>query len=736
MAFFQTPNLTIDTQSDLGAVLRLHVAGRPVNVFNRQVLADLDSALDRLVALPSLKLLGILSAKSTGFIAGADLHEFAAVRSAAEATTLSAQGQRLMDKLAYLPVPTAAVIAGPCLGGGLEFALACDYRLVIDHPKTQLGLPEIELGLLPGWGGTQRLPHVIGLEPALRVILGGRRLDAREALAWGLADQVVTSQQSYAADLHRFLEHALGHGKRPREGLPLRTWRQRLLESTGLGRRLIFRGSERVLRRRVPDDMPAPREALEAVRVGLAQGMDAGLAYEREAIGRLATSPACRNLVNLFFQRERARKEAEATEAHGTAAESSACPIAEVPGPPPRRLGVIGAGTMGAGIAQLAAIKGFDVVVREVNESALAAGMQRIEGLFRKAVERRLLSEEEARQKLAGMGRTTAWEGFGDVAVVVEAAVEDLEAKRAIFRELEQHTPPTAVLATNTSSLSVRQLQEGLRHPERVGGLHFFNPVHKMPLVEVVRAPATSAETAATLAQWAAALGKTPVVVQDSPGFVVNRILMPYLNEAVLLAVDGMPVDRIDAVMRRFGMPMGPLELLDQVGLDVAAHIARSLQPTFGTRFAPNAVFDRMVEHGWLGQKNRAGFYRYRGKAKTVHAAAVALLRGDGQTPAAGVEASEARARMVGLMLNEAAACLAERLAADAATIDLALVLGTGWAPHRGGPLRYADDRGIAEVVRVLTDLARRLGPRFEPCAELRRHAEKGEPFYAAPLAA
>jgi 3-hydroxyacyl-CoA dehydrogenase/enoyl-CoA hydratase/3-hydroxybutyryl-CoA epimerase len=246
----------------------------------------------------------------------------------------------------------------------------------------------------------------------------------------------------------------------------------------------------------------------------------------------------------------------------------------------------------------------------------------------------------------------------------------------------------------------------------------------------------------ATLTHWAAALGKTPVVVCDSPGFVVNRILMPYLNEAVLVLAEGMPVERIDEAMRRFGMPMGPLELLDQVGLDVAAHIAQSLRPAFGARFAPNAVFAQMVEHGWLGQKSGAGFYQYQGKAKKVQAAAVALIQGGSGTQAAAlltalppdVQAREARERMVGLMVNEAAACLAEGLAADAATIDLAMLLGTGWAPHRGGPLRYADDRGVAEVVRVLAELAQRLGPRFEPCAELRRRAESGEPFYAAPL--
>ncbi|MBV9126248.1 MAG: fatty acid oxidation complex subunit alpha FadJ, partial [Planctomycetes bacterium] len=505
-------------------------------------------------------------------------------------------------------------------------------------------------------------------------------------------------------------------GKRPLKGLPLRTWRQRFLE-TWPGRWLLLRGVERILRQRVPEDMPAPREALQAVRVGLSRGVDAGLHYEREAIGRLAVTPACRNLIRLFFLIEASRKPG------GVEGAEAARAI--------RRVGVVGAGTMGAGIAQLAAVRGFEVVVQEVNEAALAAGMQKIQKLFDKAVEHRVLPAEEARKKLAGMRRTTSWEGFGEVDLAIEAVIEEVGTKRAVFQELERRTRPEAILATNTSSLSVRQLQEGLAHPGRVGGLHFFNPVHKMPLVEVVRAPATEAAVSDQLVRWAAGVGKTPVVVGDSPGFVVNRILMPYVNEAVLLAGEGMAIEEIDRVMRRFGMPMGPLELLDQVGLDVAAHIARTMQPYFGTRFVPNPVFERLTGKGWLGQKSGTGFYRYPGKKKHPHPEVLALL--DSRPPASSSALDQTRAareRMVLLMVNEAAMCLAEGVAERAEVIDLAMVLGTGWAPHRGGPLRYAEDRGVGEVVSALEDLARRLGPRFEPCAELRRRAAERKPFY------
>jgi 3-hydroxyacyl-CoA dehydrogenase/enoyl-CoA hydratase/3-hydroxybutyryl-CoA epimerase len=711
MAFFQAETLWVNQLADGVACLILDLPGRSVNVLTSQVLADLARALERISGEPSFRLVIMRSGKPGSFVAGADLHELAQVHSAAEASAASEGGQRLFDQLAELRVPTVAVIAGACLGGGLELALACDYRVVVDDPSTQLGMPEIELGLLPAWGGTQRLPRVVGLDRALQIILGGRRLNARDALHWGLADALVQNDGEPPALLATAV-------KRPTGSLPLRTWRQRLLESHQPGRWLLFRGAERVLRRRLADDMPAPWEALRALRAGLERGMSAGLAYEREAIGRLALSPACRNLVRLFFQREEARKMPADARRHGR--------------PPIQRIGVVGAGTMGAGIAQLAALKGCDVVIREVDETALAAGILRILALFRRAVERGLLRAEDLPGRLAAIHGTTAWKGFADLDLVVEAIVEDLEAKRALFKAMEENTARSTILATNTSSLLVRQMQEGLAHPERVAGLHFFNPVHKMPLVEVVQAAATSDDTVASLADWARTLGKTPAIVHDSPGFLVNRILIPYLNEAVLLVSEGTRPGLIDRAMRRFGMPVGPLELLDQIGLDVAAHIAGSLGDAFGGHFLPNRAFECMVANGWLGYKSGQGFYRYRGSRKRVNESAVTVLRGAShvaapyQADAASPheQMTAARERMVLLMVNQAAACLAEGLASGAEQIDLALVLGAGWAPHRGGPLRYAQDRGIADLVATLMELAGRYGKRFKPCTELARRLD------------
>ncbi len=713
MLVFKSANVTVERDADGSGVLILDVQNKSVNVFNRQVLADLDAALDAILAERPFPVLVLRSGKPTGFLAGADLSEFLAISDEAAAVQMSTTGQKLFDKLAKLPMPTIAAIAGPCLGGGLELALACDYRLVFDKPATQLGLPEVELGLLPGWGGTQRLPRTVGLERSLMVILGGKRLGAREALRWQLADAIAANEKELREQFAELTKIALSQGKVPRDRYPIRTWRQRVLESNFVGRRILFRGAEQLIRRKVPEDMPAPGEALEAVRVGFKQGLEAGLEYERNAAGRLALSPACRNLIGLFFEKD-ARRKLPASLA-GRARDV-------------QRVGVVGAGTMGAGIAQLAAIRGAQVTIQEVNEEALGAGLVRLKGLFDKAVERGVMSMNDAAKAFSIISGTLTWERFDQADVVVEAAVEDLAAKKKVFAELAARVKPDAVLATNTSSLPVAQLQEGVLHPERVAGLHFFNPVHKMPLVEVARAPATDDATVATLMQWAIKLGKLPVLVRDSPGFVVNRVLLPYLNEAVLLVAGGLKIEQIDQTMRRFGMPMGPLQLLDQIGLDVAAHVARSMQGVLAGRFAPNPAFELLLEKGWSGQKGGKGFYNDQPKKPVPNVLAQNLLQSEMASAASPLDAAlpiatrlhEARERMVLLMVNEAALIVGEGIVADADTLDVALVFGSGWAPHRGGPLHYAKQRGVGDVVQALNNLAARHGPRFVPCAALK----------------
>jgi 3-hydroxyacyl-CoA dehydrogenase/enoyl-CoA hydratase/3-hydroxybutyryl-CoA epimerase len=583
-------------------------------------------------------------------------------------------------------------------------------------------LPEVGLGLLPGWGGTQRLPKVVGLEHALSMILARRQLSGAEAYRWGLADALARNETELRAKVAEIMKRAVTQGKRPLRRPERRSWRQWFLESTKVGRKILLRAVDRNMRAMTPDDMPAPFEAFAAISAGALEGEKAGFLREQEGAGRLAVSVPARRLIGLFFAREAARKvPAELARTDNTAV---------------LRVGVVGAGVMGAGIAQLAAIKGAEVIVQEVNAEALGAGLLRIQGLFQKAIERGIVPPDEGIKRLAAVKGVIDWKGFDSVQVVVEAAVENLEAKQHLFRELETRTRADCVLATNTSSLRVADLAGAISRPERVAGLHFFNPVHKMELVEVVHTSATAPATLARLMTWAIALGKTPIRVKDSPGFVVNRILMPYLNEAVLLVREGLGITAIDDEMRRFGMPMGPLELLDTVGLDIAEAVARSMLPILGDCIPPSDAFGLMRSNEWLGQKSGKGFYVHGGKKPKYNYLAENLLR-QGQPPGATqglsptARRADARDRLVLLMVNEAARCVAEGLTVTPEDIDLGMILGTGWAPQRGGPLHYADDTGLRFIVEKLRALETRLGARFAPCAELVTRAESGQRFTA-----
>jgi 3-hydroxyacyl-CoA dehydrogenase/enoyl-CoA hydratase/3-hydroxybutyryl-CoA epimerase len=720
MAFFQTKNLWINQLADGVAALVLDVPDRKVNTITPRVLDDLDAALVRVAAEPSFQLLLLRSGKAGSFCAGADIHYLAGLKDAAEAMRLAERGQHLFQKLTELRVPTAAVISGSCLGGGVELALACDYRVVVDHPKTQLAFPEVELGILPAWGGTQRLTRLVGLENALQLLLSGRRLGARDAVRLGLADELSADEQQPPSFLARPAKRPL-----PR-GLPLRTWRQRLLESTPLGRGLIYRGTRRLLQRRLPEDMPAPWQILDVVRRGLRDGLVAGLGYERQALGELAETPACKNLLRLFLQREQTRR---------------APAQAKKEERPYRKVGVIGGGLMGSGIAQWAAMHGCEVHLREANEIALAMGVVRILALFKQALESGQITPRDYEQRLANVHGTSAWKGFADVDLVVEAVSEEPELKRQVLRDLEAEISRSAVVVSATSSLRIAELQEGMATPARLAGAHFFHPVQKMTLVEVIRGPATKSDVIATLASWLGRHGKTPVSVKDSPGFLINRVLLPYLSEAVLLVSEGARVDRVDQAMKRFGMVLGPLEWLDLIGLDHALDTANRLSASLGEDFADRVVglgrIEPLRRAGWLGQKNGIGFYRHRRRPGRVNESAVNVLRG--QADVAAPYQMEARSvadqlrtvreRLVPLLVNETIYALENELAADAGTIDLGMVLGAGWPRHRSGPLRYAEHAGLGQLASELHALAEELGPRFQPCPLLERAAQEGGTF-------
>lgn len=695
--------------------ISLNVPSRPVNILNQLVMSELRQIVDELEKCDKAKLAVIESSKKSGFLAGADVNAIVEIDSPDQAMRLLEDGQLLFQRIESLSIPTVAVIHGPCLGGGLELALACDYRIALDIGSTKIGLPEINLGVIPGWGGTQRLPKLIGLTPALGMILQGKQVGARDALKMGLIDQAGESD-SWEKDVDSFIRQILARGPvtpaRNRLGLT-----QRLLESNPLGRKLILNAA----RKRIASkgkNYPALDSALKAITLAFRRGGD-GFACERAEFVKLLQTMTCRNLLSLFLARETARNPKTWSTGQHDAKHS-----------PIQKVGVVGAGAMGAGIAQLAALRGFDVVVKEINQETADAGRHRIDGMIRKFAKRKGWSDEKRRQFIDGIVVTCDEAQLADSDLIVEAIVERLDVKQPLFRGLDSLVQPTAILATNTSSLSVDVMADATTRQANFGGLHFFNPVHRMELVEVVRGKRTSEETVVRLVSFVRALGKTPVVTTDSPGFLVNRVLFPYLGEAVLMVLEGFDVARIDKELRRFGMPMGPLELLDQVGIDVAQHVALSLSNVLQGLDAVSETLSGMVDKGQLGKKSGVGFYQYSkgNKGKPSSTSSVPSPVNIGNFADDGL--TSIQRRLVYPMLMESIRCLEERVVEESWAVDLAMVLGTGFAPHRGGPLHVVDQIGSGLVSANAVQLSETCGPRFSPPASLIEMARTAARFF------
>ncbi|QTN32099.1 enoyl-CoA hydratase/isomerase family protein [Akkermansiaceae bacterium] len=639
------------TFSNSTAILVFDREGSSANIFDSATLAELSERLDELTAQPEVTGLLIRSAKPHIFIAGADLNELSTARGE-KLTRLIATGQTLFNRIADLPYPTVCAIHGACVGGGYELALACDWRVASDSQETVIGLPETQLGILPAWGGTTRLPDLLGLQDALPVILSGKIHSPELAKRKGLVDQTVPKEHLKAHALS-FLEK----GKRHHTNNPI-THNQAVAA-------LIRVQAQKELLKKTHGHYPGPEAALEVAVASIGKTRAQSQQAELEAIQRLATLPQTAQLIRLFFLQERAKKHKH----------SSAEPR-EI-----KRAAVIGAGLMGSGIAYWLSTRKIETTLQDISPEALAHGMKSISGLYADAQKHHVFSKTEAARGLDRIHPASGSVPLSRCDLIIEAAVEKLSIKQKIFSDLAARCRPDTVLATNTSALPIHELASSITHPERLVGLHFFNPVHRMQLVEVVRTESTSDETLATAVSFVRKIGKLPVVVKDSPGFLVNRILMPYLVEAAAMFEQGGDPEEIDQAMLDFGMPMGPLRLLDEVGLDVAMHVAGTLAAAYPGRMKIPKIVGKLLEADHTGRKGGSGFYVYDAGSPAVNAEAIGFQTGSEETP------KDTREILAKLMAAEAKLCLDEGVAETADDIDLAMILGTGYPPFRGGPL-------------------------------------------------
>ena len=626
------------------------------NVWNEETLREFNHNLESLEHDTRVKALVFRSAKDRIFVAGADLKGIRAM-TPARVNDLIWLGQAVFDRLARLPVLKIAAINGASMGGGYEVALACDWRIASDSDATKIGLPETQLGILPAWGGSTRLPRFIGVRKALDLITSGKLLNATAAKRAGLVHHVVPKEHLET------LARRLARGKKPPS-------QKLLLENFFALPRLVGRLAKRKVKAKTRGLYPSITKAVEVVTHAVSGSIEHGLCLEREAVAELIKGHESARLIDLFFKREEANKR--------PAAEGTAIPIHDAV--------VIGAGVMGSGIAHTLASRGVRVLMTDVTTDSLARGLERVHGLVSEAARRRLVSKVQGRDTLDRISTTHTPVPLTRHHLVIEAATESMELKKKIFADLAARVSDDTILATNTSALSVAELAKTVPHPERVIGLHFFNPVHRMPLVEIITLPETTADVLATAITFVQKIGKTPVVVKDSPGFLVNRILVPYLMEAVNLHEKGIPVKDIDEAMLEFGMPMGPMRLLDEVGLDVAMHVAKTLAEAFPDRFPNTGALDKLVAAGNLGKKTGQGFYRYENDKEVLDDGHFDLPKHE-----------SIRTSLALLLSQEAMRCLKEGIARSADDIDLAMVLGTGYPPFRGGPITYARDTGIID---------------------------------------
>jgi 3-hydroxyacyl-CoA dehydrogenase / enoyl-CoA hydratase / 3-hydroxybutyryl-CoA epimerase len=731
MATRKRQALTLDVRPDGVGVVTIDVPGEKQNTLQAAFSEQFAAILESVEQSDDLRAIVIISGKPDSFVAGADIRMLQAAKTRDEATALSAQGQAAFDRLEALTVPVVAAIHGACLGGGLELALACRARIATDDRRTKLGLPEVMLGLLPGAGGTQRLPALIGIANALDLMLTGKQLNGARARKLGLVDDVVP--HSILLDVAVAKALALANAKPDKRSrwhalgarigalATAKGAQHAALEDNPVGRRILFQQARKKLLEKSRGNYPAPERIIDVVETGTEKGWRAGLDAEARAFGELVMTQEATGLMSLFDGITALKKDTGIR---------SKTPPREV-----HRVGVLGAGLMGAGIAFVSVDKAdVEVRLKDRDADGLSRGLKAIHANYAKRVKRRRMREVEAKAAMQRITTTTDYRGFAACDIVIEAVFEDLALKHRILAEVEANTGPDTVFATNTSSIAIARIAEGASRPENVIGMHYFSPVEKMQLLEVIAAPLTSDQTIATTVALGKAQGKHVIVVRDGAGFYTSRILAPYMNEAAQVISEGVPIEVVDAALMDWGFPVGPVTLLDEVGIDVAAKIGPILVEAFGERMQAPGAADVLVADGRLGRKSGKGFYRYDGRkskggAKPVDESVYALL---GITPTTVMDPIDLAERCGLRMVNEAVLCLEEGILRSARDGDIGAVFGLGFPPFTGGPFRYVDQVGAAYVVDRLQALEQAHGTRFTPAKTLVTMAAKGARFHKA----
>lgn len=699
------------------ALVELDLIGEKVNKLSSPVMKRLEDICDEL-SKSQYKAVIFISRKNKIFIAGADIEEIKGIREKSEAYRLVRSGQSIVNKVEDLPMLTIAAINGACLGGGCEFSLACDYRMASDDTSTKIGLPEVQLGIIPGFGGCVRLPRVVGLANSLDIILAGKSVDGRKAEKMGLVDKCVPATQLEDRAFQMATDLIQKGSKKRRKTFAGRSTIEKFLNSP-VGRIIVFKKAREGVLAQTKGHYPAPIQALNVIKATYGMSnRDKALDIEAKGFSEVAATEISKNLIHIFYMTEAIKKQ-------NGVADSSIKPL------PVQKVGVLGAGTMGGGIAQLAADKSMEVRVKDISNDALAKAFQTAHDIWDKSLKRKKITRYELNSKMSLISGSTSFDGFNQCDLIIEAIVEDMEIKKKVIGETAKQVPPHCIIATNTSSLSVTEMAAGHPHPENFGGMHFFNPVHKMPLIEVIRGSKTSDVVTATIFDVSKRMGKFPVVVRDGPGFLVNRLLLPYLKEAVYLLSEGMSVEKIDQYYLEFGMPMGPFHLIDEIGIDVAVKVSKIFHKSFGVRAEPSPIMGKIVETGRLGKKNGKGFYTYDSKGKKLDVDQKIYADLGLKHPSANLSKDECLKRGIYAMINEAALALIEdHVVNTPQEVDLAMIMGTGFPPFRGGLLKYADSVGTSKICDDLEELAAKVGPRFKPATPLKNMAINNRSFY------